>query len=127
MMLRQIRPYIFIAGICAGLNISIMISGDALGLQYALATSVSFITCVCVGYFLHCRYTFARKPTLEGLRRYTMAMSINYPLSLVTIGIFYGLAGLPMTRAAPLSTAATVIINFALARWAIVQPARVRN
>jgi putative flippase GtrA len=126
-MARQVGPYAVIAGLCAGLNIGIMIAGDAAGLHYVISTAISFAVCVCVGYALHCRWTFRAEPRLEGFARYTAAMSMNYPLSLVGIWALYDLAALPMTIAAPLSTGATVSLNFVLSRWAIVQPAEARK
>jgi putative flippase GtrA len=121
-MSHQLAPYALIAGFCAALNIAVMIAGDAAGLHYAVSTALSFGLCVCAGYTLHSRWTFRTEPRLEGLARYTLAMSANYPLSLVSIWALYDRGGLAMTIAAPISTGATVALNFILSRWAIVQP-----
>jgi putative flippase GtrA len=126
-MSRQFAPYTLIAGLCAGLNISVMIAGDAVGLHYTISTALSFLLCVCVGYALHTRWTFRAEPRLEGFARYALAMGLNYPASLAGIWAFYDLAGWPMIVSAPLSTGATVALNFALSRWAIVQPAGARK
>jgi putative flippase GtrA len=122
MIKRQLGPYAAIAGLCAALNISVMIAGDMAGVHYVISTAISFILCVSVGYSLHCRWTFRAAPRVEGLARYTLAMAVNYPASLIGIWGFYDLAGLPMTIAAPLSTAGTAGLNFALSRWAIASP-----
>jgi putative flippase GtrA len=126
-MTRQFAPYVLIAGLCAGLNIAVMVAGDAAGLHYAISTALSFLLCVRVGYALHSRWTFRAEPRVDGLARYTLAMALNYPASLAGIWAFYDLAGWPMFVSAPLSTAATVALNFLLSRWAIVQPARIRK
>jgi putative flippase GtrA len=127
MITRQLGPYALIAGFCAALNITVMIAGDAVGLHYAVSTAISFILCVLVGYALHCHWTFRSAPRLDSLVRYAIAMAVNYPASLAGIWAFYDLAGLPMTIAAPLSTGATVALNFALSRWAIAQAAGARK
>lgn len=121
MMSRQLGPYVLIAALCAGLNICIMIAGDAAGLHYVISTALSFGVCVLTGYLLHCRWTFRTVPRKEAFARYTIAMSVNYPLSLVSVWALYDNAGLPMMVAAPLSTAIAVALNFALSRWAIIQ------
>jgi len=126
-MARQLAPYALIAGLCAGLNIAIMIAGDAAGFHYAISTLLSFALCVCVGYALHSRWTFRVEPRREGFARYTVAMGMNYPASLVSIWALYDIAGLPMVISAPLSTGATVALNYILSRWAIVQPAGARK
>jgi putative flippase GtrA len=126
-MARQLAPYVLIAGLCAGLNIAIIIAGDAAGLHYAISTALSFALCVCVGYVLHSRWTFREDPRLEALARYTVAMGMNYPASLVSIWALYDIAGLPMIVCAPLSTGAMVALNYILSRWAIVQQAGARK
>ena len=126
-MMRQLGPYSAIAGLCAALNVGVMIAGDAIGLHYPLSAALSFGLCVCLGYTLHCQWTFRTERRLEGLARYTAAMSMNYPLSVFSIWAFYDLAGLRMFIAAPLSTGATMGLNFVLSRWAIVQPEGARK
>jgi putative flippase GtrA len=120
MMLRQAGPYTLIAALCAGLNIAILIAGEAAGLHYVFSTALSFAACICVGYAMHCRWTFEAEPTLAGLLRYTMAMSLNFPMSLAAVWLFYSALGLPMMLAAPSSTVMLTGINFALTRWAIL-------
>jgi putative flippase GtrA len=119
-MLRQAGPYALIAGFCASLNIAILIAGDAVGLHYALSTVLSFVACVCVGYTLHCRWTFRAEPSVEGVARYAAAMGINLPLGLAGVWLFYQTLRLPMGLAAPAATVSLTIANFALSRWAIL-------
>lgn len=126
-MTRQLGPYAVIAGLCAGLNMAIMIAADEAGLHYVLSTALSFLLCVCVGYALHSRWTFRTVAGYDGLLRYAAAMAVNYPASLLSIWALYDVAGLPMIVAAPVSTAAMVALNFALSRWAILGSAEARK
>jgi putative flippase GtrA len=119
-MVRQFGLYGFVAGLCAALNILILICGDYIGFDYAFSAVVSFTACVCVGYALHCRWTFGSEPSFDGVGRYTIAMLLNLPASVFSLWILLGLAELPMTIAAPVSTVSLTVINFVLSRWAIL-------
>jgi putative flippase GtrA len=122
-LLRQFGPYGVIAAICAGLNLAALIAGDAIGLHYAVSTTVSFVACVIVGYSLHCRFTFATVPSLAGLARYTAAMALNYPLAIGAIWLFHDLLACPMILAAPASTLVLTVYNFLSSRWAMTRRA----
>lgn len=126
-MTRQLGPYAVIAGVCAGLNMVVMIAADDAGLHYVLSTALSFLLCVCVGYSLHSRWTFRTVAGYDGLLRYAAAMAVNYPASLLSIGALYDVAGLPMIVAAAVSTGAMIALNFALSRWAILRSSEARK
>ena len=123
MISRQLGSYVVVAGLCAALNIIIMIAGDSAGFHYVASTACSFGTCVLIGYVLHARWTFRTEQRVDGLARYAAAMSTNFPANLVCIWMLYDVANLRMMIAAPLATAMTVGANFLLSRWAIVSPA----
>lgn len=119
MMARLLGPYGFVAGLCVVVHLAILVGGDRLGLHYALSTTLSFISCVAIGYSLHSRLTFGVPASLRGLSRYTLAMALNYPLSILAVWLFYRLLGQPMAIAAPASTLAMTLYNFVSSRWAI--------
>lgn len=115
----RLGSYGAIAALCIALHFIVMMTGDAIGVHYVFATTVSFVLCVLVGYALHSRYTFSVPPGTAGLARYTTAMALNFPLSIVTVWFFHDLLNQPMLVAAPASTLTTAIYNFLSSRWAI--------
>ena len=115
----HLGPYALIAGTCAILNVAVMILGDRAGLHYAVSTAISFCLCVLVGYALHSRFTFVVAPSISGLRRYTAAMALNFPLALVSMWLFHDLLEVAIGPAAVASTAALTAYNYLSSRWAI--------
>lgn len=124
MSLRQIGPYGFVAGLCVIVNFLILVCGDKLGIHFIVSTTISFIVCIAIGYSLHSRFTFAVPASLRGLARYTLAMALNYPLSIVAVWFFYEFLAQPMIVAAPASTLVLTIYNFLSSRWAITSHGR---
>lgn len=119
MSAHRLSPYAAIAALCVALHFAVMMTGDAIGVHYVFSTTVSFVLCVLVGYALHSRYTFSVPPRSSGLARYTTAMALNFPLSIVTVWFFHDLLSQPMMVAAPASTLTAAIYNFLSSRWAI--------
>ena len=120
----HLGPYALIAATCAFLNVAVMIFGDRAGLHYAVSTTISFCLCVLVGYSLHSRFTFVVLPSAAGLRRYTAAMALNFPLALVSMWFFHDLLLVAIGPAAVASTAALTAYNYLSSRWAILIRAR---
>jgi putative flippase GtrA len=116
----RIGPYGLIAALCAAANFVILVAGDRAGIHYVISTSISFVVCVLIGYMLHSRYTYLARADLPGLVRYTMAMALNYPLSIAAVWFFNDLLTQPMVIAAPASTLVLTLYNFFSSRWAIV-------
>lgn len=104
---------------CALLNIAILIAGDAAHWHYAASATASFVVCVLIGYWLHCRFTFGEAPSLAGLGRYTAAMALNLPLLLLSVWALHDRMGLAMVWVAPLTTLIGFCYNFIASRWAI--------
>lgn len=117
--LRNLFSYGLIAGLCAGLHLAILVVGDAIGLHFMLLVTISFVVCVLVGYFGHCRFTFGIAPTLVELTRYTLAMTANYPLTIAAVWFTHDWMGLPMLIAAPASTVLLTAYNLLSSRWAV--------
>lgn len=119
-MIRQVGAYGIIGGLCAGLNIAVLVCGDHAGLHYALSSTLSFLLCVCVGFAFHSRWTFKSEPSVEGLARYALALAVNLPASVVSLWLLHEFMKLPMEVAAPASTISLTAMNFILSRWAIM-------
>lgn len=120
-MTRQLPMYGLIAGLCALINIAILIAGDRMGMHFAVSTALSFAACVVVGYALHCRFTFNAPASRSGLARYTLAMALNYPIALLGVWLVHEFLRTPMIVAAPVVTFALTAYNFVSSRWAIVR------
>jgi hypothetical protein len=58
--------------------------------------------------------------TWRGLARYTAAMLLNLPLSIVGIWLLNGVVRLPMWLASPLVTAFLFCWNYVATHWAVV-------
>jgi|SRR6185437_1884625 len=116
----RIPRYVVVGVLCAGLYNLIMIAGDAVGVNFVASTCVAFVVNVLVGYTLHCRFTFSEPMSWPGLARYTAAMLLNLPLSLVGIWLLHAIARLPMWLASPLLTAFLFAWNYVATHWAVV-------
>ena len=119
MRIGRIGPYGLIAALCVVVNFVILVGGDRLGIHYVISTAVSFVVCVLIGYSLHSRFTYAAPRELSGLARYTGAMALNYPLSIVAVWFFTTVLSQPMVIAAPASTLVLTLYNFLSSHWAI--------
>jgi len=111
--------YILVAGACMVAHNAIMIGGDAAGLAMPVAVAVSFCVCVLLGFALHSRFTFAAKGEARALLRYTAAMALNLPATILLLWLFFALLRWPMALAAPAGTLVLLIVNFFASRWAI--------
>lgn len=119
MSVGRFGSYGAIAGLCVLVNFAILMAGERIGIHYVLSTSISFVVCVVIGYGLHSRFTFVARPDATGLFRYTTAMALNLPLSVVALWLFHDLLDQPMVIAAPSSTLVLTLYNFFSSRWAI--------
>lgn len=115
----QLLRYGGTSALCALTNVAILVIADAGGLHYVAGTALSFAACVLLGYALHCTVTFAEAMSLTGLGRYTAAMLLNFPLSILALYLLHDLARLDMALAAPIATLSLIAYNFLSSRWAI--------
>jgi putative flippase GtrA len=99
-----------------------MILADGAGAPLWLAVAASFAIVAVTGYLLHARFSFRRAASPVGFGRYALGMSVNLPLCYATTWLFSEAAGLAMTLAAPLASLSMIVINYLLARWAILTP-----
>lgn len=112
--------YPAVAAFCALLHNAIVIGFDALGVHYAIASTVSFVLVAAAGYLLHCAITFRTRPVMRSFLRYTGAMAFNLPLSIAALFLFHDLLGLAMVVASPVATVAMFVVNYFLSAWAIL-------
>lgn len=119
---RLARPsrYAVSGAICALCHNLIMIGADTIGVHYAAATFLSFWLVGALGFFLHVRFTFAARASWPAYWRFMGGLSFGLPLSLVIMFLLCDGAGLPVAIAAPIATVALFVVNYILARWAIL-------
>ena len=113
-----------VSAVCLLLHNLIMIAVDAVGLDYVVATLLSYAVVVVVGYQLHSAYSFRTTRNRSGFARYALAMAGNLPAQWILLWLLIGRFGLPMPIAAPLSTLALTAYNFLVSRWALLRKHR---
>lgn len=118
-MKRTSIRYLAIGVGCAVLNNAVLIGADWAGLHYAAATAITFVTTVPLAYAAHAVYTFDAALSWRGLVRFVAGSLSSLLVAALMIALLRGMIGLPMVLAAPLATAAMVLYNFAMARWAV--------
>ena len=127
MIARTTLAYGLVSATCLVCHNAVLILGDRVGLPLWAGVALSFALVAAVGYVLHSRVTFRERLGLVRFLRYALAMSANLPLAFVLTWLGRAVAGLPMTLAAPLASAAMVAVNFVLSHWAIRTPRKERR
>lgn len=112
--------YAFVGLFCAGLHNIVMIGGDLVSLNYLVSSLLSFAIVLTSGFALHCAFTFSAAPGLRSFLRYTLAMALNLPMSILILFLLFDLGGVPMAIAAPFATVLMFALNYLLSAWAIV-------
>lgn len=123
-VLRVVPRYLAVGLTCSGLNIGVLVVGEALRWPLGLSVVVSFVLVCLVGYALHAAVTFSAPASGSGLTRYMLAMAAGLPASSVLLWLFVRALGWRMIIAAPAVTAAMLCFNFLTSRWAVTRPAR---
>jgi putative flippase GtrA len=118
------RRYTIVGAVCAVVYNLIMITSAFAGLHYLPASFIAFAFLTPFAYFLHCRFTFRKAPSIDGFLRFTGGAALGYPLSLGLMALFCTIFGLPVLVAAPLTTVTLFIFNYMSAHWAIVRRLR---
>lgn len=113
--------FVLVGLVCAVAHNAIMIGGDRAGLHYALASLVSYVVVVVLGFALHVRFTFQQTPSFGSFARYGVTMAANYPATIALLFLMCDLAHWPIAVAAPVATVLMMAWNFAASRWAIVR------
>lgn len=115
--------YTLVAGLCMAAHIAIMIFADWAGMALAPALVLSFAAVVLLGYALHTHFSFAVARAPGGLMRYAGAMAAALPLAAGFLWIYSRGLHWPMWIAAPAGSLTMLLVNYALARWALVRKA----
>ena len=110
-----------VSGLCFLLGATLIPLITAAGMHYALATVVVFVIVACVGFGLHCRWTFKVERSFAAFIRYFAAMLANLPLTVLLIGLAHDVFRVPVSIAAPFATTLLVVWNFLAVRWAVVK------
>lgn len=115
-----VHRFLLVGLACALLHNAIMITGDRLGLHYAVSSVISFAVVVSFGYWLHSGWTFSEaQRNASSFARYAAMAAMNLPLSILGMFVFVDLAGLVVPLASPLVTVILAAFNFVGSRWAL--------
>jgi len=109
--LKQVR-YMFVGGICALINNTVLIGGDWLGFGYVVLAVAGFSAASSTGYLLHSLFTFRRKPGWAGYFGFMGGAALGIPVSLFILTIFRSGLEWPMWIAAPGMTAVMIIYHY---------------
>ena len=123
-ILAHARRYLTVGAVCALVYNLITIGSDFAGVNYLPATLLAVGVVAPLGYFLHCRFTFRKAPSLAGFLRFMAGIALAYPLLIALMMLFCSGLGLPVLIASPLATAVLVVFNYLSAHWAIVRRLR---
>ena len=120
------RPlrYGLVGLLCAVTHNLIVIGGHDFGIHYVVSTLMSYVVVVLLGYFLHTFFTFSQPLSLVAFGRYSGAMVMNYPLSVMTMFLLVDIAKLGYPLASPISTVMLMGWNYFASRWAIAAKVR---
>lgn len=119
-LLPRTMRYVFVGAICAVVNNAVIILGDLVGWHYLPMTVFAFVIVTCLGYVLHCRFTFAERSSLRGLMRFAFAAAASFPLSVAVMASLCSGLHLPVVVATPVATVVLFLWNYAAAHWAII-------
>ena len=124
----RLRParYILVGATCAALYNAVMILGEWAGLGYVTSSILSLVVVIPTGYLLHAGFTFGRDRSWSAFFRFAGSILAGFPISLLTVALLSGGAGLPMTIVAPIATLVLFVWNYATAHWAILGRFRFR-
>lgn len=118
----RLRParYILVGATCAVLYNAVMILGEWAGFGFVSSSILSLFVVIPTGYLLHAGFTFGRGRSWRAFLRFAGSILAGFPISLLTVALLSGGAGLPMVIAAPVATLVLFVWNYATAHWAIL-------
>lgn len=111
--------YLAISLICFVLNTALLIGLDRVGVHYVGSVIVSGFVLTLVSYRLHIVWTFRVDGNTVTFARYALAQSVNTPIALALMFVFYDRMGLTMAIAAPAVILLMFLYNFLSSYWAI--------
>lgn len=123
MRARALR-YLAVGATCALLYNFLMIGMVTLGVGVVWATVIVIPPLLLTGYLLHALVTFETRFCRTDFLRYSLTILTAWPVSAAIVYGLADLAGLPIVLAAPLTTAAMLVLNWITAHWAIAHSLR---
>jgi putative flippase GtrA len=126
-MVRRTSRYAQVGLLCALLNNAIVIATDHAGYHYAIGVVLGFLVVMIVGYLLHSSYTFGVSASSAGWIRFVTANLSGFPLSMGSMFLLCGIAGLSASVAMPIATVLLLCWNYMLAYFVIARPASGRE
>lgn len=116
--------YLCVGATCAVISNLLLLWIATAGLGYAASSMLALIPMFFIGYALHVFVTFEARPSLGSFLRFCLALIASYPVALALLFLFCDVAKLPLSIAAPLSTAFMVVWNYMTTHWAILRSLR---
>lgn len=123
----RLTRFAMVGALCALLANAAIILLVRAGLGTVVATVLSFVPVLLVGYALHAGFTFRSQLSRVSLGRYTLAMAANFPLTIGALYVLCDLLRIPVTIAAPTTTVLIFVWNYLSGGWAFAAVAPDRN
>lgn len=111
--------YLTVGAACAGANNLLLIGGAALGLSYPVCYALTVLVILPASYPAHACWTFGSAMSWPGFGRYLLGSLSGVAVAGLVMALLCGRLGLPMLVAAPAMTAAMLVYNFLMTRWAV--------
>jgi putative flippase GtrA len=117
--LRGLTRYTIVSVICLIIQNIILISSDFTSLHYQTAVILSTIVLIPVGFLLQAYFTFSVERTFSAFFRYSVALSLNLPLTMLIAWILCGILKFPMMIASPVMSVMLYGWNYFATKWAL--------
>lgn len=114
--LGQSRRYLVVGGLCAVLNIAILVSGEWIGVHYLLSNVAAFVITSTIAFVLHTRRTFKVSANLHRYLRFMTGLLSAFVVSTMLYFVIFDAMGVPMPIASPIITTLILCYNFIVAR-----------
>lgn len=111
--------YLLVGAACAGANNLLLIGGAAAGLHYTVCIGLTVLVVLPASYPAHACWTFRSAMSWGSFGRYLLGSLSGVVVASLMVALLCGPLGLPMPIAAPTATAAMLVYNFLMTRWAV--------
>jgi putative flippase GtrA len=114
----RISRFAAVGAFCALLTNLTVIVLVRVGLSSTLASVISFVPVLVIGYALHTVFTFGAPASRGSFLRYTLSVASNFPIWIASLYLLCNVLAIPVTIAAPVATACIFVWNYTLMSWA---------
>lgn len=111
--------YLTVGAACAVANNLLLIGGAAAGLHYAVCFALTVVIVLPASYPAHACWTFGTAMSWGSFGRYLLGSLSAVVVAGLMMALLCGPLHLPMVIAAPATTAAMLVYNFLMTRWAV--------